>query len=465
MPNQSHVFGGGTTESVLTPIVLVGMLIVSLLMLGLPRKYVIVPFVLGIFLVPLGQQVYIGGIHWLVSRILVMVGLARLLVLKFRSKTPLVTGGFNSLDQAFCICMLCQAVGLVMQYMQSQALINQVGFLIDFLGAYVLVRVLIQDKTDIYRVIKCLALLTVIVAVCMVREQLTLENVFGLLGGVQLHPDVREGKIRSQGVFQHALMAGTFAASLLPLFLLLWKNGKSKIIAVVGMVSGTVMTITSQSSTPLLAYVAGVLAVCLWPVRKKMRAVRWGIVIALAGLAMVMKAPVWFVIAHIDLTGGSSGYHRAELIDQFIRHIGDWWLIGTKDAGTWGYDMWDTQNQYVNVGENGGLAALVFFIAVISRSYARIGSARKRAGGDLTEQWLLWFLGAALFANLVGFFGVNYFDQSKVSWFILLAMISAATTSRMQRPVKESKSKPAPQELALTGPPLELATPPNFASI
>jgi hypothetical protein len=29
----------------------------------------------------------------------------------------------------------------------------------------------------------------------------------------------------------------------------------------------------------------------------------------------------------------------------------------------------------------------------------------------------------------VAFFGVNYFDQVKVAWFVLLAMISAATAS------------------------------------
>jgi hypothetical protein len=52
-----------------------------------------------------------------------------------------------------------------------------------------------------------------------------------------------------------------------------------------------------------------------------------------------MKAPVWFLIARIDLAGGSSGYHRAMLIDTFLRHFGDWWLLGTKDAFSWGWDM------------------------------------------------------------------------------------------------------------------------------
>jgi hypothetical protein len=157
-----------------------------------------------------------------------------------------------------------------------------------------------------------------------------------------------------------------------------------------------------------------------------------------------MKAPVWMLIARVDLTGSSSGYHRAELVDQFINHFSDWWLIGTKDTINWGEDIWDAQNEYVSVGETGGLLAFIFFIAMISRVCARIGNARKRCE-NREQEWFVWFFGAALFSNLVAFFGVNYFDQSKVGWFLLLAMISAATGPILanKRPPQESLCEPA----------------------
>ena len=196
--------------------------------------------------------------------------------------------------------------------------------------------------------------------------------------------------------------------------------------AVVGVAAATVMTIATQTSTSLLTYAAGIGAVFLWPLRKKMKMVRTGLVAVLVGLHLVMKAPVWFLIARIDLTGSSSSYHRAELIDQFVNHFSSWWLIGTKDAATWGWDMWDAQNMYVSVGEAGELAALVFYILVISRSFAELGDARKRARTK-KQEWFIWFLGAAMFANVVAFFGVNYFDQSRVAWFALVAMICACT--------------------------------------
>lgn len=422
-PPESHVFGGGIAETTLSPVVLVAMLIAILLVWVLPRKYVIVPFLVFIFLVPIGQQAYVLGVHWLAPRIMILAGWVRITRDRVSGR-ELFSGGFSSIDKAFLICVLSQSVCMVLLYMQSQALINQFGFLIDYLGGYFLLRYLIHDRRDTYTAIQCLAFLSLILGFFMVREQLTLHNAFGSLGGVRAVPEIREGKIRSQGVFQHSLTAGCFAASLVPLFLLLWKTGKAKFIAVLGVLGATAMTITSQSSTPLLGYVGGVLAVCLWPIRSKMRAVRWSIVAALLTLSMTMKAPVWFVIAHIDLTGGSSGYHRAELIDQFVRHFGDWWLIGTKDAGTWAYDLWDTQNQYVSVGESGGLVAFVFFIALITCCCARIGNGRKAMAATPNE-WFVWFLGAALFSHLVNFFGVNYFDQSKFNWFVLLAMIAA----------------------------------------
>jgi hypothetical protein len=87
--------------------------------------------------------------------------------------------------------------------------------------------------------------------------------------------------------------------------------------------------------------------------------------------------------------------------------------------------MWAVQNQYVNIGEAGGIVAFVAFIMVISRSFGMLGDARKAVDGEKDKEWMLWCLGAALFANVVGFFGVNYFDQSRMWWFILLAMIPA----------------------------------------
>ena len=53
-----------------------------------------------------------------------------------------------------------------------------------------------------------------------------------------------------------------------------------------------------------------------------------------------MKAPVWALIQRIDIVGGSSGWHRYELIDQCIKHFSDWWLMGVKVILLLGATIW-----------------------------------------------------------------------------------------------------------------------------
>lgn len=431
-------FGGGPAETALHPLAVIVMLVAIALIFLLPRRYVIVPLLLAAFFIPLGQMLVVGGIHLMVLRIVLLFGCARLIWSKLSSQHSPLTGGFNSIDKAFSLWAFFYALNFILMWMETQALINRLGFLLDAFGMYFLLRFLIQDDADVRRVIKLFAVIAAIMALCMVNEQLTSHNVFGFLGGAGV-PEVREGRIRSQGVFRHSILAGTFGATLLPLFVGLWKDGKSRVAAILGVISSTVITVTAGSSTPVLAYVAGILALFLWPLRKRMRVIRWGFVITLVALHLVMKAPVWALIAHVDLTGSSSGYHRYRLVDLFIRNFSDWWLLGTKDYDKWGWDMWDLSNQYVAYGLTGGLVTLFFFIAIISRSFGRLGTARKFAGGDRRQEWFLWSLAAALFAHVVAYFGIGYWDQTQDAWFALLAMISAATYVAVRSPVVQAE--------------------------
>jgi hypothetical protein len=418
-------FGGGAAGSVMHPAVMVALLIAILLILLMHKKNGIVPVLLIAFLVPLGQQIIIGGVHVLALRIVILVALIRSLF----SKGKWFAGGFGTFDKVFSLWTFFHVITFLLLFsFAPAAVVNQFGFLWDALGGFLAMRFLIQDEEDVSRAIKTFAYIAAILAVCMLNERFRMQNIFGFLGGdVRIVPEMRDGLVRAQATFAHPLLAGTFGATILPLFFLLWRAGKSKAVAAMGMISATIMVVCASSSTPLLAYAAGIGAMCFWPFRKTMRLWRWGIVFVLLGMNMIMKAPVWFVIGHISLFGSSSSDHRAYLIDMFIRHFSDWWLVGTNSAGTWGWDMWDTSNQYVAEGESGGLAVFVCFIAMISICFSRIGKARKAVEGDRAKEWYFWVLGAALFSHAIGFFGISYFDQTRMSWYALLVMIVAAT--------------------------------------
>jgi len=425
MQPENLKFGGGAANSVMHPAVVVALILAVLLILLMAKKNAIVPVLLIAFLVPLGQQVIVGGVHVLALRIVILAALIRALIAHGQK----FAGGLGAFDKIFFLWTFFHVIAFLLLFsFASAAVINQFGFIWDALGGYLVSRFLIQDEEDILRVIKTFAYIAGILAICMLNERFRMQNIFGYLGNdTPVIPEVRDGLVRAEATFSHPLLAGTFGATLLPLFFLYWHSGKSKALAVIGVISATVMVICASSSTPLLAYAAGIGAVCFWPFRKQMRIIRWGVIIVLLTMHMVMKAPVWFVIGHISLFGSSSSDHRAYLIDMFIRHFSDWWLVGTNSAGNWGWDMWDTSNQYVSEGESGGLAVFICFVAMISICFSRIGKARKAVEGDPAKEWTFWILGATLFSHAIGFFGISYFDQTRMAWFALLVMIVAAT--------------------------------------
>jgi hypothetical protein len=428
------VFGGGATETTINPLVLVVMLAAIIVLLVGPRRYLLGTFLSVIFLVPLGQVVVLGGSHFTVQRLLTLAGLVRMGAGWSKIQKSMFPRKLQVMDKIFIAWAVSRAVIFMLLWGPQDAIINQCGFLVDAVGGYFVLRWLIKDEEDLVTTAKVFARLAVVLAVSMLYEHATMTNPFGLLGGVRLVPELREGKIRCQGVLQHSILAGVFGSTLLPLLLWLACRTRARVLGWLGVVGSCIITITSASSTPALAACAGILGICCWPLRFSMRMIRIGIVISILGLAMVMKAPVWFIIAHIDVVGSSSGYHRALLIDQFMRNFSEWWLLGVKDTSNWGYDLWDVQNQFVAEGEIGGLLTLVIFIWLVVRCYQIIGKARRRVRATRKREELVWILGAVLFAHCAAFFGANYFDQTKVWWFTAVAMIVAMDVASMKQP-------------------------------
>ena len=417
-------FGNGVAETTILPVTVILTVIVVGLILFLPRKYSVCALLAGSVVIPMGQAVGIGPFHFLVCRILILVGWIRF------GSSLLGQGALklNSLDRAFVFWAVSFTIAFTYLYGNLDSFVNRLGFLYNTFGTYFLFRCAVQDAVDADRLIRVLARVCAVIAVFMVAEQFTGKNSFSILGGVPQFTIIRDGGLRSQGPFEHAILAGTFGAVMLPLFIGLWQwDRSSRTTALLGIAASTAMTITSRSSTPVMVYAAGIVALCFWPFRRRMRLFRWGVLTTLVALHLVMKAPVWALIGRMDVIGVSSGYHRYMLVDQTIRHFSEWWLCGVKETAAWGWDLGDTANQYVETAITGGVFTLGLFITVLVLGFQRIGAARKLSVSDPYSERRLWMLGACLFANLVAFVGITYFDQTQVAWFALLAMISSIT--------------------------------------
>jgi hypothetical protein len=126
---------------------------------------------------------------------------------------------------------------------------------------------------------------------------------------------------------------------------------------------------------------------------------------------------------------GNSGWHRAHLIDIAYRNFFDWWLVGTRSVAKWdiAYDLnGDITNQYIAWGIDGGLITFSLFITIIVRCFSGVGRIlRTLKEQPRGPQIFIWSLGAALFAHVVNFLSISYFDQNTIAWYMLLAMISS----------------------------------------
>ncbi len=225
IPSDHFFVGGGAAESVITPIAAVLLMLAVALILLLPRRYVLLPLLLGVFLVPTGNVLVLAGFHMMPVRLLATTGWLRLAFTKTAPGKGRFAGGCSKVDRALLGCYIAIAIAVLLQWMDMAAVANQLGALLSTLGMYLLLRQLIRDQENIFchqtpgsgcRT-KCFV---------YDHQRITLHNLIGMvIGGVQTSPLVREGRVRAQGAFQHAILPQACSAQRrCPLSLWLFKT-------------------------------------------------------------------------------------------------------------------------------------------------------------------------------------------------------------------------------------------------
>jgi len=414
-------------------------------LLLLPRRWAFVPLLAGACYMTLGQEIAMGPFHFTVIRMLVAAGVVRIMVRGERW-----AGRMNALDRLMLVWAAWAVVSSIFHTDPSAALIYRLGLVYDSCGIYFLLRTFCQSLNDVVRLCSVTALLLIPIAVEMINEQLTNHNLFSALGGVW-EPQIREGRIRSQGPFAHAILAGTVGAVSLPIIIGLrqWQRKR----ATIGIVACCIIVFTSASSGPMTSVLMAVGALFMWRWRYQMRLFKWLVLFIYIGLDLVMKAPPYYLIARFDLAGGSTGWHRARLIESSIEHLSEWWLAGTDytrhwmpTGVSWNPDHTDITNHYLLFGVIGGLPLMLLFIAVLARGFSFVGQTL-RQDSSLSPQtgFMVWALGASLFAHTMSFISVSYFDQSFVFIYLTLAAISSVySTQVLFDSAKSSKQSSAP---------------------
>jgi hypothetical protein len=404
---------------------------------SLPRRSVLIPVMITTCYMPLGQMFVILGLHFQFIRVLLLVGWVRVCVQQEAKNLK-----FGTLDRLFIYWALVTLIVGTLTLPSFDRFINRSGEVYNAVGTYFLIRCWVRDLDDVIRVVRFLGLMIVPLALSMVVEKYTARNVFFIFGGVPEITAIREGQLRCQGAFRHPILAGTYAATLFPLFVGLWfQKGRNSMPAIIGCCSSIVATYTASSSGSLLALMSAVVGFALWPIRLQMRMFRWAIVMTIVALSFMMKAPVWYLFAKMSEVAGGTGWYRSFIIDQAVNHFNEWWLVGLAYTAHWAPGgqvtpgnpgNMDIINNYVSEGLAGGIWKLGLFIAMIVVCYKIIGRwIHRRDSMPFSRRIFIWSLGVCLTAHCISFMSVVYFDQIIVMWFWILAAIALLADRRV----------------------------------
>jgi len=159
------------------------LLIGIVLILVLPRAKAITPFLLTFFIIPTGQVIVLGGVHFTILRMLALVGLVKIALSPGRPAEGRYPGGFSGIDRAVVVWTILTLITFCLRFQEMQAWINGVGVFLENLGSYLVIRSLIPDREAVRRTLKTLAVLCVIESVPMIIEQFTHINIFGYFTG------------------------------------------------------------------------------------------------------------------------------------------------------------------------------------------------------------------------------------------------------------------------------------------
>jgi hypothetical protein len=423
----------------MNPIGIFVLSLVILVVLFAARRWALIGMMAGVMYITEGQHVQVLGINMFSVRFLELAGFIRVMARKEYSFSTL-----NKLDLTL-IWLYCYMT-VVFLLRSSENVAYQIGMAVDAFLCYFTFRGLMSNIEDLRWFLRALLLLLVPYTLMVLFESFTRHNLFASMGGVADGTWVRGDRIRCFGSFRQPDTLGMFAASFLPLYIGLACISQERKFALVGITLCLIIPWAANSGGAASAVGMGLLGwTVFWRFRTQMRKVRWGIVIVITALAATMKAPVWYIFARASAVTGGDGWHRSYLIDVAYRHLSQWWLCGMSAKETSGWfaytlggvqDQADICDQFISFGLIAGLPALILFIFLLVRAYGNLGKAmavvRQAQKNPGPTEFLLFGLGVMLLVHIMDWFGITYFDQMYVVWFMQLATISTLCEQQLQ---------------------------------
>lgn len=396
--------------------------LVVLIFLG-SKRVALLALAAGVLFLPQQQAVDVG-ITLTSTRVFEFAGLLRVALRHEFGDIRL-----NKIDKTFVLLYLYTTSVYLLRATGHQ--MEMVGAAVDAFCSYFVFRALAQTDVDLKWFLGAFLLLLVPYVCILSVESYTGQNPFAILGAGFF--DIRDGRLRALASFRNSSSLGTLGASFLPLYIGIAIIGQRRLLGLLGVAMSCAVVYFSNSGGPASAALFGLLAWLAWPLRERMKQVRLVMALALICLGLVMKAPIWYLPARISDISGGGGWHRSRVLELAAERFGDWWLAGmdlsqTRQWFTYVLDATgsaDITNNFLVFGLRGGAGSLVLLILLLVMAFSALGivmrSRKKQPGNDI----FLWSLGCMLVVHIASWFGISYFDQITVFWFMHLAAISS----------------------------------------
>ena len=392
-------------------------LILAVALFVIDREYLLIPFLLCACFIPADQRMIVMELDFTPLRILVIVGALRLL-----ARDELRSIRWNNLDKLLLIWALVGATVFVAQWMDMKMVIFKCGILFDVLGLYWIFRQSIECWEDIVLVFKVLAVCCILLAPFVVYERIAGSNPFAVLGDTGT--EVRLGRYRCQATFSHSIILGLFFATLTPCFIGLRKTPNWEFISWLAVGSSVFAVFASASSTPIFTLAFLLMLMVMFNYRSYGRNAMQVATLVLAGLHIIMNAPVWHLISRVSAVSGSTGWHRYALIDNAVSHFREWALLGCKSTEHWGYGMGDVTNQFILEGIRGGIVTLILLVVLLFLVIRTVWRFTLLPTSP-EVQWLSWGICIMIIGHCVSFLGTSYFGQIRMFLYLMFAIASA----------------------------------------
>jgi hypothetical protein len=332
------------------------------------------------------------------------------------------------------------------------ALENQGGFLMDTWLAYIVVRLIVTDRTALTSFVKATGFVIAALAVLGIIESVTHWQPF--LPLMRFRPwaqiSIREfpprwGFARAWGPFGHPIMFGLSFIIFLPLFWALRNERFSDRTAAYWFSAAAVVgALSSMSGGPWFA-----LAVTLFLIvmEKYRQWIKQGLILlAVAAVLAQIGAnrPLYHVIISYANPLGGEGWQRARIIDCAIEDFDKWWLTGYGDQDPgWGprtgTSLTDCNNLFVATGIEYGIWGIVILCIVYASAIAGAVRVYRSTSDPHLRSWA-WAVGVSIIATIIAGMGVTFFGSPQMLLYCIFGLAGSLSNLHRETLVSQESS-------------------------